>query len=117
MPPLLVTVVLAASLAVAAVAAGAAALGRPPGRGLLRTMFALQALLFVQLLVVLGRLSGGARPAETGTFAGYVVLSLLLLPGGLALAVEERTRWGSAVLAVACLTVAVVELRLDATWR
>ena len=32
------------------------------------------------------------------------------------LAVEERTRWGTAVLGAACLVLAVVVLRLDAVW-
>jgi len=100
----------------AAWSAVAAALGQAPPRRLLRALFALQAVLVAQLAVVGGRLLQGHRPAETGAFAGYLVLSLLLLPGGLALSADEQTRYGTLVLAVACLTVAVVELRMQATW-
>jgi hypothetical protein len=110
-------------LAVVVVALGIAAWGvvqcardRLPPRRLLQALFALQALLLVQLLAVLVRIGGGQRPEETGAFTGYAVLTLLLLPGALALTVEERTRWASLVMAVACVTVAVVEWRLDVTW-
>ena len=40
----------------------------------------------------------------------------VLVPGGLVLAVEERTRWGTLVLAAACLTLAVVVVRLTTVW-
>lgn len=112
----LTTVVLVATLAAAALAALACARGRAPGPVELKALLALQLVLIVQLGVVLYRLGGGQRPSEAGAFAGYVVLSLLLLPGGLALTADERNRWGSLALAVACLVVAVVELRLVATW-
>ena len=94
----------------------AAAAGRAPSRRLLQGLLALQLLLLVQLAAVLWRWSGGERPTSVATFVGYLVFSLLLLPGGLALSVEERSRYGTLVLAVACLAVAAVELRLDVTW-
>ncbi len=100
----------------AAWSAVAAALGQPPPRRLLQALFVLQAVLVGQLAVVGVRLLQGARAAETGAFVGYLVLSLLLLPGGLALSADEQTRYGTLVLAVACLVVAVVELRMQATW-
>lgn len=116
MTPALTTVVLVATLLAAGLFALTAAGGRAPGKRELQVLLGLQLLLLVQLGVVLWRLSGGDRPAETGAFAGYVVLSLLLLPGGLALTADEHTRWGSLALGIACLVVAVVELRLVATW-
>ncbi len=107
---------LAGALLVAVAGAAAAALGWEPPRLLLQALLALQLGLLVQLAVVLVQVSEGARPAEPVPFTGYVVLSLVLLPGGLALSASERSRWGSAVLAVAAVTVAVVQLRLGATW-
>lgn len=89
---------------------------RPPGRGLLRGVLALQALLLVQAGVAVYRLvQGDDDPSSTGTYAGYLLLTVLLLPGAFALTVEERTRYGSLVLSAACLVVAVVELRLQAS--
>jgi hypothetical protein len=55
---------------------------------------------------------GGSK----GELTGYLVVSAVLVPGGLVLAVEERSRWGTLVLAVACLVVAVVQVRLLAVW-
>ena len=116
MVPALVAAVLAVSLALTAWAVLACARDRLPPRRLLQALFVLQALLLVQLVGVLVRVGGGQRPESPGAFTGYAAMTLLLLPGGLALTVEERTRWASLVLGVACLTVAVVELRMDVTW-
>ena len=112
----LLVAVLVVSLAIAAWAVVECLRDRQPPRRLLQALFALQALLLVQLLGVLVRIGGGQRPAEQGAFLGYAVMTLLLLPGALALTVEERSRWASLVMAVACVTVAVVEWRLDVTW-
>lgn len=117
MTPALVVAVLAVALLVAAAAGVEAARGRAPARRLLQALLGLQVVLLAQLAVVVVRLLQGERAAEGGAFAGYVVLSLLLLPGGLALSADEHSRYGSMVLAVACVTVAVVELRMVATWR
>ena len=116
MSPAFVVAVLVVSLALASWGAVECLRDRLPPRRLLQALFGLQALLLLQLLGVLVRVGGGERPAASGAFTGYAVMTLLLLPGALALTVEERTRWASLVLAVACLTVAVVEWRLDVTW-
>lgn len=113
---LLLPLVLAAALLVGLAGAVLGVRGRPPGRGLLRALLGLQALLLVQAALEVVRLLGdGEQPPSVGTFAGYLLLSVLLLPGAFALVVEERTRYGSLLLGGACLVVAVVELRLRAT--
>ena len=112
----LVALVLVASTGTGLWAGVAAALDREPGPVFVKAVFAVQSLLVGQLFYVLLRVGGGDRPASTGAFAGYVVLSLLLLPGGLVLSADERTRYGTLVVAVALVAIAVVELRLDATW-
>ncbi len=116
MTPVLVVAVLTATGLLAVWAGAAVATGVPPPRPLLRALLGMQGLLLAQLAWVLVRLVQGDRPVEAGAFTGYAVLSLLLLPGGLALTVDEQTRWGSAVLAIAAVVVAVVELRMVATW-
>ncbi len=116
MVPQFVVAVLVVSLGLAAWAVVECLRDRLPPRRLLQALFALQALLLLQLLGVLVRVGGGQRPESTGAFTGYAVMTLLLLPGALALTVEERTRWASLVMGVACLTIAVVEWRLDVTW-
>lgn len=90
---------------------------RAPDHGLLRALLVLQALLLVQAAVLVMRLLGesGVRPPSVVTYVGYLLLSVLLLLGAFALAVEERTRYGTLLLAGGCLVVAVVQLRLQAT--
>ena len=92
-----------------------AALDRLPPKLLLQALFLLQAVLVVQAVLALTRLGGW--DGSVGELVGYLAVSALLVPGGLILAVEERSRWGTLVLAAACLTVAVVELRLVAIWN
>lgn len=112
----LLPVVLVATLLVGMLGAAEGLRDRAPGRGLLRGLLALQALLLVQVaLAVLRLVQGDDDPASTVTYGGYLLLSVLLLPGAFALVVEERTRYGSLVLGAGCLVVAVVELRLQAT--
>lgn len=88
---------------------------RLPGRLHLQGLFVLQALLLVQAVVVVVQL--GDWDGSVAEMLGYLVVSALLVPGGMVLAVEERTRWGTLVLAAACLTVAVVVVRLLAVWE
>ena len=91
-----------------------AALDRLPPKLHLQALFLLQAALVVQAVVAVVEMGewGGSK----GELTGYLVVSALLVPGGLVLAVEERSRWGTLVLAVACLVVGVVQVRLLAVW-
>ena len=80
----------------------------------LQALFLLQGALVLQAVVALVRMGdwGGSK----GELLGYLAVSALLVPGGLVLAVEERSRYGTLVLAAACLVVAVVEVRLLQVW-
>lgn len=109
----LIPVVIVTTLVVGLYAALEGLRDRPPGRGLFRALLGLQVLLLLQGLSGLLRVGEGV--SSPAVFLGYLVLSLLLLPGAFALVVEERTRYGTLTLAAACLVVAVVETRLAAT--
>ena len=111
--PLATTVVVVA-LVLAAVAAVCAALDRLPPRAHLLSLVLLQVALVVQAVVALLQL--GDWDGRTGELVGYLAVSAIVLPGGMALVVEERSRWGTLVLAIACLTVAVVTVRLQVVW-
>lgn len=110
----LVVAVIAVALGLAAWAGVSAARDRLPPRQHLQGLFVLQALIAVQAVVALVRAGdwAGSKPELFGYLAAWFVL----VPGGLALVVEERSRYGTLVLAVACLTVAVVAVRLGAVW-
>ena len=102
------------SLALALWAGVLAALDRLPPRAHLQLLFVLQALVLLQAVIAL--VESGDWDGSKGELFGYLAVSAVLVPGGLVLAVEERTRWGTLVLGAACLTLAVVVVRLQAVW-
>jgi len=110
----LATALIALSLALALWAGVSAALDRLLPKVHLQLLFVLQGLVVLQAVVALVRAQDWDGPK--GELFGYLAVSAVLVPGGLVLAVEERSRWGTLVLAAACLTVAVVVVRLLAVW-
>ena len=107
---------IALALVLAVWALGAALLDRSPGQGHLVGVAVLEALLVVQLVVALVLLAGGERPGSVGTFVGYLVVALVVLPLSVAWAFAEPGRWSIAVVAVGCLVVAVMVVRLQQVW-
>jgi hypothetical protein len=105
------TIVVALALAVWYLAR--MALNRPPNRFDLLAMAALGALVAVLVIVAVVGLFDGSRPAETATFAGYLITTIAFAPTGFVLARMEPTRWGTLILAVAALTLPVLVLRLE----
>ena len=74
-------------------------------------------------LVLLGQLVGGCvalgsteRDVEGTLFVSYLVGTALALPIGAFWSLAERNRAGTAVVLLAVLTVAALEVRLDAIW-
>ena len=110
----LVTVLIALAVLLAVVAFVFAALDRLPPKAHLQGLLLLQLLVLVQAVLALTRLGGWDGP--TGELLGYLAVAFLLVPGGMVLTVEERTRYGTAVLGTACLVLAVVVLRLQVIW-
>ena len=80
-------------------------------------------LLGVTELVLLGQLVGGCialgstdRDVEGVLFVSYLVGVALALPIGAFWSLAERTRAGTAIVLLAVLTVAALEVRLYAIW-
>lgn len=92
------------------------ALGRAPREYLVIASAGLTGLVIVQVLIAVGLMVTGERPDELGTFVGYLVISVILLPLGTLWALAERSRWGTAVLAVACVALVVVVIRMQDLW-
>ena len=111
----LATGITVVALVLALVAAVCAALDRLPPRAHLLALVVLQVVLVGQAVVVLTRLGSWGGPV--GELLGYLAVSVVVLPGGMALVVEERSRWGTLVLAAACLTVSVVVFRTFVVWE
>ena len=77
----------------------------------------LELALLAQLVVGIVLLAGdGSAEGGAVTFVGYLVGVLLVLPAGLAWALGEPSRAGTAVLLIALAVVAFLELRLDQIW-
>jgi hypothetical protein len=70
----------------------------------------------VQLVVGVVSLFGSHHDIATATFLGYLVGAVLIPPVGVAWGVGEKNRYGSAVLLVVFLVIAVMVLRLDQIW-
>lgn len=112
----LAIVVVAASLAVAALCSVTAARNRPTGDPHLYAAGAVEAVLLVQVVIAITRLVSGDRPEDLATFVAYLILVPFVLPVGFALSLVERTRWGAVILGLGCLVLAVLIARLQDIW-
>jgi len=111
-------VVLALALAWALWCGVSAAVGQAPTFGHRVGLLVLEGVaLVVALVIVVGLVvEGGRTTGAVVEIVGYLVATLIVLPIGAALAHGERTRYGSVVLAVAGVTLAVLALRTGQVW-
>lgn len=118
----LATVVIVAALVLAAGTAllavlNRAVLNRSTGRAVLGALGVLEVLVLAQAVAAVVLLLGGGRPASSVVeFVGYHLATLLVLPAGVVWSLGDRSRWGAGVLTVACLSVAVMTVRMNQLW-
>ena len=110
------TTIIVAGLALAAYALLMTALNRRMGIGLLAALGVLEILLLVLVGLIVAKLAGGGRPASLPTLIGYLVAMPLVPVAAGFWGLLERSRWGSAVVAVAGLVAAVLMVRLHEIW-
>lgn len=111
------TVLIYAPLAVALFAVVMTVLGKPLGGLHLLGLALLELGLLAQVVVAVVLLVRGDRPVDgLLTFVLYLVGSLLVLPVGVIWGLMDRSRWSSAVVAVACLVVPVLVVRMNQVW-
>ncbi|GHC69758.1 hypothetical protein GCM10007079_00610 [Nocardiopsis terrae] len=74
-------------------------------------------------LLVLGQVGatvvtmvGGERPDEMVMFVSYLATVVLLPPACAVWGFMERTKWGPAVIAFACLILPVLMVRIEQLW-
>jgi hypothetical protein len=72
--------------------------------------------LVAQLVIGLVIVSGDHGGVNVAAYVGYLVGSLVILPGAFLWSAGERTRSGTGVLLVAVLVVPVLFLRLHQLW-
>jgi hypothetical protein len=109
-------VVMVASLLLGVWCFGSAARHRWLGAAQVLGLIAVELVLLAQAVAATVRIIGGERPEQFGTFVGYLVTSVIVLPLAAVLSFMERTRWGSVIAGVAGLVVAVLTLRLRQVW-
>jgi hypothetical protein len=92
-------------------------LATKPTLGLAAVVVLLEAGLLVQAVLATVAVLGAERgDLSLATFFGYLVATVAVLPAGAFWALGDRSRWGAGVLAVACLSVPVMILRLTQLW-
>ena len=89
--------------------------GAALARGQLAALVALELGLLLQAALALGGLALGSEPREPATSLGYLAASVLILPAVMP-AARSRSRWDTGVIALVCLALAVVCMRLRTTW-
>lgn len=112
----LATTIIVTALLVAGFSGLMAVLDRPPGLAHLIGLAIVELALLAQAAVATGRMFSGQRPATMTTFVGYLLTVVLIPPLAALLGAAERTRWGSAIIAAACLVVPVMVVRLQQVW-
>jgi hypothetical protein len=108
--------ILAAVLATAVLILVLLVRDEPAGDRTFLALAVLEVLLVVQVVVGGVLLAGTDRDVSGVLFVSYLVGIVLALPIGVFWSLVERTRAGTAVLLVAVLTVAALQVRLDAIW-
>jgi hypothetical protein len=93
-----------------------AVVGRPPDELTAGAFIVLAAALVLQAVLGGLELARGYEPPHPSTAIGYLVASVVIVPIVGPAAASERSRWGAMMLAVAAVAVAVVSIRLAATW-
>ncbi|MFC6089900.1 hypothetical protein Q5530_20045 [Saccharothrix sp. BKS2] len=91
-------------------------LATKPTLGLAGVVVLLEVGLLAQLVAGVVNVVGTDRELDVPTFLGYLVGVAVVLPLGAFWSLAERSRWGAGVLAVACLSVPVMVLRLNQLW-
>lgn len=110
------TTIIVAGLALAGYALLLTALNRRMGTSLLAALGVLEVLLLVLVGMIVARLADGGRPAGLVMLIGYLVATPIIPVAAAFWGALERSRWGSAVIAVAGLVAAVLMVRLHEIW-
>lgn len=89
---------------------------RPAGDPMFVALAVVETLLLLQLVLGSVALARTDRDVSAALFVSYLVGLVLVLPLGAYWSLAERNRAGTAVLALAALTVIALEVRLHSIW-
>lgn len=110
------SVLVAVAAGVVAVAAAiSAATGQDRPKAIDLSLRVLEGGLVVRALAGVGRMLGGQQEVHSATHLGYLIASVAIVPVATGALEGDRSRWSTAVVAVACLAVVVIVIRLQVT--
>lgn len=111
-------VVLAATVVLALLAAVATGRGRPIDNAMFYLMIVIEVLLVLQLIVGIATSGSAAASMNTGVFIAYLVGLLIVLPvAGFWAIAERQSRWGTSVLLLAAVGLAIMVGRVLQLWN
>lgn len=110
------TLLIAASLLLAALAAVYVVLDRPTGPVLLTGLALLEAGLLAQAVLGIVALATQDRDVNGPVYVGYLLGTLIFVPAAAAWALGEKSRAGTAALVVLGLVVPVLVVRVQQVW-
>lgn len=105
------------AVAVAGLAAAHTLWDRPFSNPLFYAVAALEAVLVAVLVGGLVALSRTGRDVDGVLFVSYLVTVTAIPPAAVVWGIAEKSRWGTGVVVVALLTVAVLMVRLLGIWE
>jgi hypothetical protein len=89
---------------------------RTPDRRLLNVMLGVEALLVVNLVLGVVKVTDAPSGVSVWEYVGYLVGSLLIIPAGVIWSSGEKSRGGTGVLLIATLVVPFMFVRLADIW-
>jgi hypothetical protein len=107
----------AAAVLVAAWAAWHMLRNQPVGNPLFYGVAALEIVLIVLLVGGIVALGSTSRDVDGALFVSYLVTVVVIPPAAVLWGIAEKSRWGTGVVVVALLTVAVLCIRLLDIWK
>jgi hypothetical protein len=87
---------------------------RPPALDAM--VYVLEGGLALRAMLGIAAMVSGRHAVPGTTHIAYLVCSVAILPVMLGTLVDDRSRWSAAVIAVACLAILVIAVRLEMTW-
>jgi hypothetical protein len=110
-----VEIVLAVAVGLLCVVLGLA--GRKPGDASVLPLAAVELALVAQIVVaIVAPFAGNPPSGNPIEFWAYLVAAAIIPPGAVIWALTDRTRWGTVVLGIAALAVAVMLWRMQIIW-
>ncbi len=106
------TILIVASLLLAALTGLYVALDRSPDNALVGLAGLIELGLLIQAAIGIAQVVGDDDVARPVTFIGYLIAALVVLPIGVLWSLGERSRGATAVLIVAAVTTAFVVVRV-----